>query len=225
MKRKIILFTFVFCGVSAIAQDIIVTTSAQKIDAKITEITKTELKYKEYDNLDGPLFVLPIEDIVTVIYANGKVNLFENASKRQVLTNESNDEIEAKTRAEAEALAKTKAGQIGSLFSNSSNVSDNGQKGKPVGYGKSGGSSWSLAGRECKHMGRPSNNFRQEGRVVVSIQVDAAGNVVSASESNGTTISDYATIQIALKAAKETKFSTSRDEIQIGTITYIFKFK
>ena len=99
-----------------------------------------------------------------------------------------------------------------------------GPKGQPVGRGTNG-NTWSLAGRECKYMPRPSNNFKQEGKVVVGIQVDAAGNVIAAYIANGTTVTDYSTQQIALKAARETKFSSSSNNIQIGTISYIFKFK
>lgn len=153
-------------------------------------------------------------------------------------------EAEAKAKAEAEARAKAeaerkakeqaaiaKASQFGSLFGNSGSASGSGdgkgsgQKGNPVGRGSQGAATWSLAGRECKSVAQPSNNFNQEGKVVVSIQVDAAGNVSSAAVGNGTTVSDYATQQIALKAARETKFSASESKIQIGTITYIFKFK
>ena len=154
-------------------------------------------------------------------------------------------EAEAKARAEAEARAKAEAerqakeqaaianaNKFGSLFGNnganangSGDGKGEGQKGNPVGRGSNGAATWSLAGRECKSMPQPSNNFKQEGKVVVSIQVDAAGNVTSASVGNGTTVSDYATQQIALKAAREAKFSSSSSNIQIGTITYIFKFK
>ena len=87
------------------------------------------------------------------------------------------------------------------------------------------GTTWSLAGRECKYMPQPSNNFRQEGKVVVGIQVDAAGNVIAAYIANGTTVTDYASQQIALKAAREAKFSSSSANLQVGTISYIFKFK
>ena len=61
---------------AAMAQDIIITTDAKKIEVRITEVSKSEIKYKEADNIDGPVFVLPIEDISTVIYANGKVSVF-----------------------------------------------------------------------------------------------------------------------------------------------------
>jgi len=58
------------------AQDIIVTTDARKIEAKITEVSKSEIRYKEADNPDGPTFVLEVADISTIIYANGKVVLY-----------------------------------------------------------------------------------------------------------------------------------------------------
>lgn len=78
-------FLKVFFGAVAIifstsiwAQDLIVTTDSKKIDAKILEVTKTEIKYKELDNLDGPTFVLNVEDINSIIYSNGKVVLYNN---------------------------------------------------------------------------------------------------------------------------------------------------
>ena len=62
----------------------------------------------------------------------------------------------------------------------------------------------------------------QEGKVIVEIRVNAAGTVVSAKHKGGT-ISDRATIQLAIDAALKAKF-TEGDHDQIGTITYNFKF-
>ena len=61
---------------AAYAQDIIVTNDAQKIEAKIIEVSKTAIKYKEQDNLNGPTFVLEIKDLNSIIYSNGKITLF-----------------------------------------------------------------------------------------------------------------------------------------------------
>ena len=58
------------------AQDIIVTIDAQKIEAKILEVSKTEIKYKEKDNLDGPTFILSTEEISSIVYQNGKVVVY-----------------------------------------------------------------------------------------------------------------------------------------------------
>ena len=135
-------------------------------------------------------------------------------------------EAERKAK-EAEAVAKANA--MGSLFGNTGNTSGagdgqgNGQKGNPVGHGSVGGHDWSLSGRSLKGtLPQPSNSFNQEGRVIVEIRVNAAGNVVSATHKGGT-ISDKQTIQLALDAARKAKFTES-DHDQIGTITYNFKF-
>ena len=141
-------------------------------------------------------------------------------------------------KAEAERQAKEQAAidkakdVVDDLFPKNGNNANgsgdgkgDGQKGNPVGRGSQGAGAWSLAGRECLTMGQPSKDFKQEGVVVVNIQVDAAGNVTSATVGAGTYVSDNATLQIALKAARETKFSKGSSNIQIGTITYTFKFK
>ena len=74
MKKRIISCIFaVLAAVTATAKDVIVTTDAKTIDAKIKEVSKTEIMYKEIDNLDGPDFILPISDISTITYSNGKV--------------------------------------------------------------------------------------------------------------------------------------------------------
>ena len=98
-----------------------------------------------------------------------------------------------------------------------------GQKGNPVGHGSSGGNSWSLSGRGIKGtLPKPANTFNQDGRVIIEIRVNAAGNVISATIKGGT-ISDKQTQQLALDAARKAKF-TEGDHDQIGTITYNFKF-
>ena len=86
-----------------------------------------------------------------------------------------------------------------------------------------GGNSWSLAGRNIKALPRPSTQFNQEGRVVVDIQVNSEGKVISATIGEGTTVSDYQTRQVALEAARKAEFSASDNKIQVGKITYTFK--
>ena len=134
----------------------------------------------------------------------------------------------ARKQKEAEAIAKANA--MSSLFGNTGNSENvgsgsqgNGQKGNPVGHGSSGGNSWSLSGRGIKGtLPKPANTFNQEGRVIIEIRVNAAGNVIAATHKGGT-ISDKQTIQLALDAAQKAKF-TEGDHDQIGTITYNFKF-
>ena len=155
---------------------------------------------------------------------------------------------EEEARVEAERIAKEKAlaeqrakeqeainNQLEALFgqagtaegANADNASDSntaGTKGNPVGKGMgiTNGTQWSLYGRNVKRLPKPSEDFAQAGLVVVQIMVDAAGNVTNATVTEGTTISDRATQQLALQAARQAKF-TEGDTPQIGKITYTFK--
>ena len=141
-------------------------------------------------------------------------------------------EAAERARKEKEAEAIAKAQQMGNLFgktdgtntSGSGTAHGSGQKGNPVGHGSSGSGSWTLDGRGIKgNLPQPSKNFKQEGRVVVQIRVNAAGQVINATITGGD-VSDKTTQQLALDAAKRAKF-TEGDHDQIGTITYIFKLK
>lgn len=80
MKNLFTLITALLTVMNIVAQDIIVTTNAQRIDAKILEVSKTEIRYKEADNLDGPTFVIETKEISSIIYANGKVTLYNNTT-------------------------------------------------------------------------------------------------------------------------------------------------
>lgn len=75
--KAIACMVVILMGTTLFAQDVIVTADAKKIEAKILEVSKTEIKYKEHDNPDGPTFVLGTNEISSIIYANGKVVLYE----------------------------------------------------------------------------------------------------------------------------------------------------
>lgn len=67
-----------FVSISLFAQDIIVTNDARKIEAKILEVSKTEIKYKDKNNLNGPTFILETKEISSIIYSNGQVKVYNN---------------------------------------------------------------------------------------------------------------------------------------------------
>lgn len=140
----------------------------------------------------------------------------------------------AEQKAREEAIKKAQAmgalfGQAGSTEgANAENATATPaatSKGNPVGksFGQVDGNMWSLQGRSVKTMPKPSTDFLEQGKVVVSIRVDKAGNVVAASIGDGTTISDRYTQQLALDAARKAKFSEG-EGIVVGTITYNFNY-
>ena len=56
---------------SVYSQDVITKLNGDDINAKIIEITQTEIKYKKFDNLEGPIYTLPINDVFLIKYENG----------------------------------------------------------------------------------------------------------------------------------------------------------
>lgn len=76
---KKILFSNLFCllmGVNLFAQDIITKTNGEEIKAKVTEITKEDVKYKRFENPDGPLFILGRHEVFMIKYENGTRDVF-----------------------------------------------------------------------------------------------------------------------------------------------------
>lgn len=82
MKRLIFIFflctTFV-C--SMFAKDVIITHDAEKINAIVTEVSETEVKYKKVDNPNGPTFVIATSKIASIMYQNGEVQTFKEAAQ------------------------------------------------------------------------------------------------------------------------------------------------
>ena len=110
-----------------------------------------------------------------------------------------------------------------------------GDQGKPNGLagikkydgngGKGNGTGYDLGGRGAKSLHRPDDDFSEEGRIVVDIWVNRAGQVVRAEvATKGTDIINNAMRQKAIQAGKRSTFASDPDapEEQHGTITYTF---
>ena len=68
---------FLLAGVCSVAaQDLIVLRDGNVIEAKVTEISQTEIRYKRFDNLNGPTIVIPIASVLSIRYENGTYEIF-----------------------------------------------------------------------------------------------------------------------------------------------------
>jgi hypothetical protein len=67
---------FALFGLNAMAQDVIVTKDAKKINAKVTEVKIDNIKYKNFDNQDGPTYTLLKSAVSSILYQNGTVETF-----------------------------------------------------------------------------------------------------------------------------------------------------
>lgn len=151
-------------------------------------------------------------------------------------------EAEAKRKAEEEAArrkaeedAKRKAAQnlVTGAFGNNSGTGDknngiqgsvNGNSANGASRGNAGYGKYDLGGRGISgSLPRPSFNVNQSGTVVVKITVNAAGNVISAEPTSGTTTASQELRKAATEAALRAKFKTAEGAGNVtGTITYFF---
>lgn len=67
----------------ACAQDIITTKDGSDIQARILEVTNSEVKYKRFSNLEGPTFTISKSDILIVRYENGENEVFKESDNVQ----------------------------------------------------------------------------------------------------------------------------------------------
>lgn len=67
------LFVAVQC---LMAQDHIITRDSKRIEATVMEVSDTEVRYKRYDNPNGPVYVIKTTQISSIMFANGAVQSF-----------------------------------------------------------------------------------------------------------------------------------------------------
>lgn len=66
------IFLLLVCFASALsAQDRIILKNGNIIDAKVQEIQVSEVKYKRFDNLNGPVYTMQKSEIFMITYENG----------------------------------------------------------------------------------------------------------------------------------------------------------
>jgi hypothetical protein len=85
MKKVMLLFVAMIATTMLFAQDVIVTTDSKKIEAKIVEVSSTQVKYLDFNVQDGPTFVLSTDEIATIIFSNGQVKVYKHNEKASVV--------------------------------------------------------------------------------------------------------------------------------------------
>ena len=167
-----------------------------------------------------------------------KSNEKTEAEKRAEAERLAAEKKAAEEKAAAEAVAKRIAGAFGKgiqMGSNGMGTTAQGIQGSPIGNAAEGKSSgvggygtFDLNGRSLGPGGLPMPvyNVQEEGRVVVTITVNPAGQVIQTSINKRTNTANAALRKAAEDAARKARFNTvSGVNNQTGTITYYFKLK
>ena len=91
------------------AQDVITLKDGSDVQAKILEVTPTEIKYKKYSYPDGPLFTIRKSDVLIVRYENGERDVFlENKQTSENVPNTTDNVVDGMKYSEYRKLYNTK---------------------------------------------------------------------------------------------------------------------
>jgi hypothetical protein len=77
--NKFYLFAILFFALgvfSVSAQDMIVLTNGNTIEAKVEEITSTEIKYRRFGNMNYPLVTINRNDVYSIMYEDGTIEFY-----------------------------------------------------------------------------------------------------------------------------------------------------
>lgn len=85
-KTAILIAILMFSIIKTIAQDVIIKNDKTEIKSKISEITETAIKYKKWENLEGPTYNIEANEVFMIIYANGQREIINQTSRNSSKT-------------------------------------------------------------------------------------------------------------------------------------------
>lgn len=80
------LLTTIFTLTVCFSQDLITKKSGEDIQAKVLEVTTSEIKYKKFDNLNGPTFSILKPEVLLIRYENGTKDMFVEENREETIS-------------------------------------------------------------------------------------------------------------------------------------------
>jgi hypothetical protein len=80
MKKSIVFILFLISSIS-FAQDLLTKKNGEDISAQVLEVDITEIKYKKFDDLNGPVFTILKSEVLLIRYENGTKDIFVDEEK------------------------------------------------------------------------------------------------------------------------------------------------
>src|SRR5215467_9851189 len=78
MKQTLLLIALLFIFLFSYSQDKIYRNNGKVVEAKILEIGSDEIRYKEFSNPDGPVYILETDKIKKIVFQNGTSQTFHD---------------------------------------------------------------------------------------------------------------------------------------------------
>ncbi len=104
---------FVLFSMTSFCQDIITKKDGSEIQAKILEVTPSEIKYKSFDNQSGPTFTVLISQLLLIKYENGTNEVF-NKNATSIVSSTSSEASDLNFQGKQDALQNYKGKKSGS---------------------------------------------------------------------------------------------------------------
>lgn len=76
MKKLFLIVAVALSCIKGFAQDILTKTNGDKVAVKVIEVSDTDIKFKMFDNQNGPLYSLSRTEVYSVHYINGTMDVF-----------------------------------------------------------------------------------------------------------------------------------------------------
>lgn len=112
-KSIFTLLAFIAISITAYSQDVITQKSGEDIQAKILEVNQTEVKYKKFDNQNGPTFSILKSNILMVRYENGTKDIFNQTEDVKEESKTSTEDMRMKGKRDSQMNYKGKKSGAG----------------------------------------------------------------------------------------------------------------
>jgi len=85
--RKTLILILLLSSLSVNAQDVITLRTGEQIQARVTEVSSTELRFRLFNQPTGPIRVLSVSEVFAITYENGTRELFNTAIETRQVQN------------------------------------------------------------------------------------------------------------------------------------------
>lgn len=82
MKKLFLLF--LLASTTITAQDIIIKKDGEEILSKVIEVDQDKIRYKRYDNPDGPIYSIAPPEVFIIKYANGTKDIITSVENKPI---------------------------------------------------------------------------------------------------------------------------------------------
>jgi hypothetical protein len=111
MKNILLTCFFILTITHLFAQDNLVKKDGSEINVKVLEIESNSIKYKKFDNLEGPTYSINVSEVFMIQYENGTKDVFNKVQ------NQNTDNVQIKTESKFKnATSKFRVGIGWGLF-------------------------------------------------------------------------------------------------------------